>query len=156
VIRRAHLGNGRAGAICIGADHVLRLRNSITRTGKAWQSNKAGLARVRDREPDPEVEALVAVGAFSSDVVAVPPVDHARQAEQRAAHLRRPDPSGSPDGHALELLAGVRPEEAAALRWRHYDPAVASQLIRDQIVDSISASSVESTSGREVTTTIVA
>jgi len=26
--------------------------------------------------------------------------------------------------HALELLAGVRPGEAAALRWRHYDPIV--------------------------------
>ena len=27
--------------------------------------------------------------------------------------------------YALELLAGVRPGEAAALRWRHYDPTVA-------------------------------
>jgi integrase len=26
--------------------------------------------------------------------------------------------------YALELLAGVRPGEAAALRWRHYDPTV--------------------------------
>jgi integrase len=26
--------------------------------------------------------------------------------------------------YALELLAGVRPGEAVALRWRHYDPAV--------------------------------
>ena len=26
--------------------------------------------------------------------------------------------------YALELLAGVRPGEAAALRWRHYDPAI--------------------------------
>ncbi|HWU88839.1 MAG TPA: hypothetical protein VN253_16345 [Kofleriaceae bacterium] len=26
--------------------------------------------------------------------------------------------------YALELLAGVRPGEAAALRWRHYDPAM--------------------------------
>lgn len=26
--------------------------------------------------------------------------------------------------YALELLAGVRPGEAAALRWRHYDPSV--------------------------------
>jgi integrase len=26
--------------------------------------------------------------------------------------------------YALELLAGVRPGEGAALRWRHYDPAV--------------------------------
>ncbi len=32
-----------------------------------------------------------------------------------------------PDRHivyGLELLAGVRPGEAAALRWRHYDPAI--------------------------------
>jgi integrase len=26
--------------------------------------------------------------------------------------------------YALELLAGVRPGEAAALRWRHYDPMI--------------------------------
>jgi hypothetical protein len=26
--------------------------------------------------------------------------------------------------YALELLAGVRPGQAAALRWRHYDPIV--------------------------------
>ena len=26
--------------------------------------------------------------------------------------------------YALEVLAGVRPGEAAALRWRHYDPTV--------------------------------
>jgi integrase len=37
------------------------------------------------------------------------------------------DPRIPPDRqvvYGLELLAGVRPGEAAALRWRHYDPAV--------------------------------
>jgi len=37
------------------------------------------------------------------------------------------DPRIPPDRHVvygLELLAGVRPGEAAALRWRHYDPTI--------------------------------
>jgi len=42
VIHRAHLEDGRTGTLCVRTEHVLRLRNRITRTGRTWQSRESG------------------------------------------------------------------------------------------------------------------
>ena len=50
--------------------------------------------------------------------------DSAVELKVAGQKLRAQIPPDRQMAYAIELLAGVRPGEASALRWRHYDPTM--------------------------------